>query len=382
MTTPATPALRCDWSDLPKTQCGHCQGVGPTVGRINLAPPEPRYPAGTRVAWSPTTDKAPTPRDWHDGDKAPATGTRCSWNRAAELHVLPEHLPACDDRDCNGCKPCTHDDHGDPVRHCRTRAGCTEHLNHAHPLTCPRCIARVRAKLAHIERLTALMPDQAANDGLESGAAMIAGPAGNPETIQRRSLLYVEAAHGLDDPHAAAVRALAHWEDDTRDEAHPLYVLRDWEQRIREHYNHPIPRFADADVRDIRHVGQEKPPTLARAVSYLSWVLTDLAQDRDQDYPQFAAEIDDLVRQLENTLGASRAPERGAPCKDCDEPAPRLVRRRAHWCDREDCTREHDKTGARDTWVCPANPRHWWTEADYRKWSYERADETKGKIGA
>lgn len=375
-----TPTTRCDWSDLPVTQCGHCQGIGPTIGRIDPGPPRPRYPAGTRPVWTPLTDKQPTPRDWHDGDKTPGKGTRCTWNRDRELHVLPEHVPACVDRGCNGCKPCTHDDHGNPVTHCRARTSCTEHLDHAHPRTCPRCIARVRNDLTHIERLTALMVDQAIVDGLQSNAAMIAGPTGDPAVIQAHTVELVRAAAGVDDPTAPVARALAAWGDDTRDENHPLYVLRDWEQRIRDHYDHPIPRFTEKDVLDPRHIGTPRPATLSRSVSYLSWVLTDVAQTAL--FADLATEVEQVKKFLESVLAASRAPERGAPCKDCDEPAPRLERRRAHWCDKDDCTREHDTTGARDTWVCPRNRSHWWTEADYRKWSYERADETKGRMEA
>lgn len=337
---------RCEFSDLPVNTCGHCLGVGPTVGRIGpLPPPAPAYPPGYRRRWWPGISN-PTPRDWHDGDKAPGKSTRCRFVPEARAYLLPEHLPECTERTCNGCRPCTHDEHGSPVTHCGSRPMCAEHLDHAHPRTCPRCIARTRADLDHIVRLSGLMLDEAIVTGVDSEAAMIAGPAADPADLTE-------------------IREWLTWQGITElpmyDDRHPYTLLARWAQQLAIAYGHP-PR---------------KRTTVEIAASYLSWMLTDVAQDPGQDFRLFAKEIIRCRTHLEAVLGASRAPERGAPCWECETPAPRLVRRRAHWCERPDCTREHDATGARDTWVCPNNRDHWWTEAEYRYATYAAAERVK-----
>ena len=54
--------------------------------------------------------------------------TDCRWDRDVKAHLLREHRSDCIAVGCKGCKPCTHDEHGNPVRHCRTRNRCTSHL--------------------------------------------------------------------------------------------------------------------------------------------------------------------------------------------------------------------------------------------------------------
>ena len=92
-----------------------------------------------------------------------------------------------------------------------------------------------------------------------------------------------------------------------------------------------------------------------------------IADDPDQDWALLTREVRECRQHLEAVHRDSRRPDRGAPCWLCPTPAPRLEMRRGHWCDDPTCEREHDATGARDTWVCPNNPReHWWAEAEYR----------------
>jgi hypothetical protein len=330
---------RCDLTDIPRNMCGHCLGVGPTIGRIKPPPAPPEYPPGYSRRWHPGIPDT-TPRDWHDGDRPPRGSTRCKRRTGDGLYMLPEHLDDCRDRKCNGCKPCTHDDNGNPTVHCEARGSCTEHLDADHPRTCPRCIAWVRADIAQVVRLSLLMLDQAIVTGVDSEAAMLAGPAANPGALTE-------------------LREWLTWHDVLKlpehDDRHPYTLLVRWEQQLAEHYGHPRP----------------PAPTIASAASYLSWLLTDVAQTTD--FAPLANGISRCRTHLEAVLGASRMPDRGAPCWECETPAPRLVLRRAHWCERPDCTREHDSTGARDTWVCPANRDHWWTEAEYRYATYAAA---------
>lgn len=351
---------RCGWSDLPVSSCGHCTGATGVPIAPEVRPPDPR-PA--RRVWPPTAPVR-TARDWHEAPRPPKEASPCKARVGG--YYLPEHLPTCRDRECPGCKPCTHDQAGNPVDHCTARDHCSEHLDRSHPLTCPRCIARVRGNLAEIEHLTSLMLPEAIITGLDSDAAVIAGPAAHPGGVDAMRVYvrgHVEhwmTAGRIDDHDAARILADLPLDDDR----HPYTLLARWELHLRAHYGHPAPRWHAPGQ---PHHGHEKPVTLASAVSYLSWLLTDLAQDPDGEFAKFATEVRGCRAHLENVLANSHAPVRGAPCPECPIPAPKLQLRRAHWCDDEDCTREHDLTGARDTWVCPANPdKHWWQEATYR----------------
>jgi hypothetical protein len=270
------------------------------------------------------------------------TGT-CRYDRERELYLTPAHLPACVSNTCPGCLPCTHDEDGHPVRHCTARdrskddkkvAACTSHLATGEAKTCARCIGKVRSDMVAIENDAALMPEEAEYAGVNSEAMVLAGPAAHPGSFEaRRNWLALHADEVPDpDPH------------------HPAAVLGRWELTLRRLY------------------GQRSTlgTTLARSRAYLDGILTRAAQDPDVDFTKMAAEIAACRSHIEGVRHDSRAPERGATCFLCDLPAPRLVRRYGHWCTREDCERQHDDTGARDTWVCPRDPSHWWSEAEYR----------------
>lgn len=264
-------------------------------------------------------------------------------------YVLREHARECVARDCPGCLPCSHDEHGNPVRHCPLRRRCTSHLQ-PHEQVCPGCLAKLRSVLAQILDAAAMMLDVAIDDGLESAAANLAGPVANP--VLHRWRLINARRQGVDVE-----------EPDDRD---PYTALATRERMIREELGHDETTLCSE--------------TLSGSVDYLRWVLDDLAGDAEHlplllDLRETA---DGVLAHLEAVAHDSRQPERGALCPACPEPVtdddpapPRLVRRWAHWCDREDCTREHDTSGARDTWVCPRNRDHWWTEAEYRMWVSE-----------
>lgn len=367
-------AERCERSDLPPEMCAHCQPQVPWVVLPPLTEDPVRVLRRAQVLlpiWPPVAAEQHEARDWRDGAKPPSKASPCHWVEGWGYY-LPEHAPTCRARTCNGCKECTHDEHGTPVRHCTARDTCTEHLDDAHPLTCPRCIGRVRANLAHIERLSALMPDQAVANGIESSAANLAGPVADPARVDEiRFWVDGHATHAYRTGRIDGEtweKILAALPDN--DDKHPRTLLWKWERMLREDYDQPT----------------ERPFGIASSVSYLSWLLTDMAQDGEQDFTLFAREVAACMSHLETVLGASRAPERGAPCWRCPEHKaecinplcagcgkPRLQRRRAHWCESEDCTRQHDETGARDTWTCPTNAEHWWYEADYRQATYTDA---------
>lgn len=244
-------------------------------------------------------------------------------------HYLASHEATCRDHDCDGCQPCE-PEHG----HCAARSRCGGHLTAPHQLTCPRCIGRTRTDLDEIKRLCGLLLAEAVEVGVDSEAANLAGPAADPEAAMWRRL------HEYDRLHEIAGEP----------DRHPLTVLGTWDFMLREDYDQPTALRC----------------TVARAADYLAGQLDRLAQDPEQDWALFAAEIHACRAHLEDVLGEGMRPERGAPCPAC-EPAPPLTKRWAHWCDDPECRREHDASGAGDEWRCPAC-RAAWTEAEYRLW--------------
>ena len=77
-------------------------------------------------------------------------------------------------------EPCRTDDYGDPTHHCQARRTCANHIG-PDELTCARCVSRTRIDLRRIVDLAPLMAVQALGTGVNSEAAMLAGPAADPE---------------------------------------------------------------------------------------------------------------------------------------------------------------------------------------------------------
>lgn len=275
----------------------------------------------------------------------------CRYDRASEQYL--------DDG-----QPCTHDDYGDPTRHCTARRSCAVHVG-ADELTCPRCIGRTRGNLRRIVDLSALVMVAALEaTTTDTDAANLAGPAANPRAwserrIASRAFLAAYAALGRI-TEAQHLAARANMADD--DDQHPYSVLGRWDMMIREDYDHP----SDTAV------------TVANAAAYLERQLPRIANDPEQDFRLFAREIRDCAQHLETVLATRLQPERGAPCPDCvaaEDVNPkhvRLVRHFGHWCDAEDCTRIHYSDDSGDRWVCPRDRDHWWSHEDYTRWIEER----------
>ena len=301
-------------------------------------------------------------------------------------YVLRAHWPTCTGIGCPGCLPCTHDQDGAEIRHCATvhgrephRRGCTGHLRGDQAQTCTRCVSRVRADLTALEQLTALMSIEATVQGIESEALSLAGPAADPYTFEARRVIARTAAWdryeaNLDEGALAkAFAEIPEW-----DRRHPVGLMRYWDMTLRKAYSEPT---------KLRH-------TLSRLIAYAFSVLERFAQDPDQDFQLFADEVRDCRQHLEAVRRDSRRPQRGAPCWLCkpDEKGaqPALVLRRGHWCDKDDCNRQHaacEPTCADehhtstckpdcgishphdfgDRWVCPRDSSHRWSDEDYRK---------------
>lgn len=262
----------------------------------------------------------------------------CRYDREADQHLTREHLAECANNACRGCRPCAHDDAGNPVRHCRTRRRCTSHLAWGE-YACPTCLGKIRGNLNAILEALAIMPAEAVEQGLNSEPANLAGPHADYVTAQWR---LVNA-----DRNGEEVEEL-----DMRD---PYTCLTLHERTIREDLGHDEHTLVSPDV--------------ASTARYLDWVLTDLARDERQAdaITPLLADTKALRNHVEAALRDSRAPERGIPCPACVEAerdAPRLVRRYGHWCWSSECQQLHylDETG--DEWRCP-NCGERWTHADY-----------------
>lgn len=269
----------------------------------------------------------------------------CRWDRKAETHLLREHLPECADRECKGCRPCTHDADGNPVRHCRTRRRCNSHLDwHEH--ACPGCLAKIRALLTRTVDLLAVMPAEAQEQGLNSEAANLAGPHADYVRSQWRLVNADRAGQTVEE----------------LDLLDPYTCLTMHERFIREDLGHD----------EITLVS----PTVAQAASYLEWVLTDLARDPERGHhlTSLMSNGNALVDHLEAARRNSHAPERGAPCPECveaEKDPPRLLRTYGHWCWREGCTKDHYLDDSGDTWRCPECGASW-THEQYENYVRER----------
>ena len=153
------------------------------------------------------------------------------------------------------------------------------------------------------------------------------------------------------------IHARAAMEDD--DERHPYSVLGRWCLMIAEDYGHDLPTL-----------------TVASAADYLDRQLARIANDPEQDWPLFAAEVRKCYRHLETVVALASHVERGAPCPDCTSEetgvGPRLIRQYPHWCEDEACERIHYEDDSADMWVCPREPKHRWTHEAYSNWIEER----------
>ncbi len=244
-------------------------------------------------------------------------------------------------------EPCRRDDYGDPTRHCTAARTCANHVGPGEQ-TCARCIGRARANLRRIPIVSRLMMLVALEDGVNSEAANMAGPAADPEAWSWRKV----AARQGKAWHLSLI------EED--DEDHPYTVLGRWDMMIREDYDHP----------------SNERLTIANAAAYLDRHLGRVAQDDGQDFPQLAREIRRCRNHLELVLRTAATSQRGAPCPDCTSEesgvGPKLVRVYGHWCELPDCDRLHYLDDSADAWVCPRNKSHTWTLEAYENYIEDR----------
>lgn len=287
--------------------------------------------------------------------------------------LTPEHLRDCDDRECAGCRPC-------PKSHCDLLGRCPNHVEQAAGIyTCPSCIGKVKRTVRRIVDVYALVEvdtelrglelgpllDEAAESGIDGEAFNLIGPAADPAqwAERRRRLVLTDDGRGWcswpkheglteDDPH------------------HPYAVLGKWDMAMRESYGPQTDLLV----------------TVSSASDYLTGPLLERFA-HTSEFEEFAAEVNTCLAHLESVLHDSREPEKGAPCRRCtrvrrddgtEKAAPRLVKRYAEHvekagalvhppCSCGEFAHCRICAGHDDTWHCPANGEHWWSDADYRR---------------
>lgn len=216
----------------------------------------------------------------------------CRFAGKDQPRLLRTHdLDTCPGEGCRGCALC-------PERHCQVchRAHVTVDTRGTDQ-TCGECIAEARQALADIGTYAARMLGEAILRGINSHAAMLAGPSADPESWGYRRMS------------AMAGRIDAAWLDDCHDEQHPAWVVGTWEILARDHLNQP------------RHYD----PTLTEARGYLDRQLHHLAHDDAFDFAAMHRDLDNCARHLETTLKDGDQIEKGAPCMTCHRQVDRVT---------------------------------------------------------
>jgi hypothetical protein len=278
--------------------------------------------------------------------------------------LTPEHLRDCDDRECAGCRPC-------PKSHCDLLGRCPNHVEQAAGIfTCPSCIGKVKRTVRKIVDVYALVEvdtwvrgldlgpllEEAAESGIEGEAFNLIGPAADPDQYaeQRRRLgVHYQRQGWCDWPR--------HERFHPNDPHHPYAVLGRWDMAMRESYGPQTDLFV----------------TVASAADYLTGPMLEKFA-HTSEFEEFARDVATCLAHLESVLNDTREPEKGAPCRRCPRPGPRLVKRYAEHvekagelvhptCSCDEVAHCRICAGHDDTWHCPANGEHWWSDADYRR---------------
>lgn len=203
--------------------------------------------------------------------------TRCKFVSSTEPRVIAgRHLNPCACDGERGCVPCE-------LQHC-VCCGVT----HARA-ACTACLDAARSDLRAIGDLCLGLPAEAAQKGVQSEAAMLHGPAADPEAWRNTATS------------AMVGRIDARYLEDCRDEMHPLWVLGTWEQIWRDHLDH----YSEALI------------TVATAAAYLDMQIGYMATLPEPAFDEFARELRGCRAHLENVIRDGVRDEQGVPCSDC-----------------------------------------------------------------
>lgn len=223
--------------------------------------------------------------------------SECRFVASDQPRIIPRrHSDPCTCTDDFGCLPCQ-------GPHCVVCG--REHAR----ATCTGCLEAARSDLRQIGELSGDLYGEAVEKGAHSVAAMLAGPAADPEAWQyvamsaiRGRLCRCMARRQLCPSLFGKTCPDAEYLEDNRDELHPRYVLGEWEQRWRLFLDHPT----DALI------------TIEAAVAYLDMQIGYMADQIEPEFDKFAAELLACRAHLEDILRAGEREVRShVPCVDC-----------------------------------------------------------------
>lgn len=212
------------------------------------------------------------------------TEQECRYDFSGE-RLLLTHLRECNTSGCPGCEPC-------PARHCQLPGCPGRHLADHEPWVCAKCVGHIRGTLSQILTLSGRLLTEAVHQGIESEAAMLAGPAADPQLYGYRKRCSLDSDRTMLDFHHT-----------NRDEPHPLWVVESWDRMVVERLDQTR--------------GQRT--TLAGYVAYLGGQLTDLARDPEFPMDEMARELRQTRAHLEDVLRDGIRHQRGAPCTVCGQ---------------------------------------------------------------
>lgn len=183
-------------------------------------------------------------------------------------------------------------------------------------------MAVTRETLHDIGRMCDALPEEVESRGVQSEAAMLWGPAADPE------------ARGHLEASVLAGRVPADYLDTADGELHPLFVLGTWDMLWRDALEHdePAGRLSIAD-----------------AIDYLDRQMTYMAGFEHVPFEDFARDLRQCRTHLESVLHDGEQVDTGAPCMTCNVPLERV------W----------GKDDNHDGWACP-RCRQRSTEEQYR----------------
>lgn len=200
------------------------------------------------------------------------------------------------------------------------------------PTPQPGAVVKVARDLTEIVRmhdaLLAQAMTKAADPQMPGGAAMVAlGKVANMEAWENMQ----QATERYGQAYTSA-------QDEDPDEAWSAFQLIEfWSEAWRREH--------DAEY------GQQ--PTIASEANFLRWLL-DWAWDNEPHWDDFARDIAQARRRLEDILLAGERSERGAPCMYDECKGKRLVRKMIPARDAEG-----HKVWVQSDWHCPSCKRHW-----------------------
>lgn len=230
----------------------------------------------------------------------------CKFTSSTTPRVVPgRHDLDCEDETCRGCQPCTE-------RHCPVCG--IEHGDGA----CAKCLADVRETLVEIRDRYLDLPYEAEIRGVDGEAAVLIGPAADPEA--RGHLEASVLAGRISSDYLGEIRRDDH--GNIVNDPDPLWVLETWAMVYRDAFDHDEP-LGRVDV-------------LSEA-SYLERNLTYMGDFEHVPFEDFAKDLSRCAGHIKVVLhDQDRGVRANIPCFDCGS----------------DIERKLGDKGFDDVWTC------------------------------